>query len=321
MLDVVNVAMQLYTGNIMDRQSIISEIKRRLSEAGLSIIDAIRERELYFRISVTSACNLCCKFCHNEGGPKTGSIDPEIAEEAIIAAVSIGFKRVQFTGGEPLLHRDISNFVEVARSHTDDVGITTNGIYLLNVLEQLIDVGITRIHVSLQTESLIDAGSERTWGIPDWLAPTIQRANTGAFTLRLNLPVPANNLIEAEEFLHLLEDHRCDIKAFSVLPEGNIDNFSYPVDELAALIMRVNERRKDDPFSGEVIMRGFRSPVGVRCPNCKDNERCMEQSHSLRLGADLILRPCLASRAWDIPFRVEPEYETLTEAALLALDY
>jgi hypothetical protein len=47
----------------------------------------------------------------------------------------------------------------------------------------------------------------------------------------------------------------------------------------------------------------------------------MEQSHSLRLGADLVLRPCLATRHWDAPLRASAINESVTEAALLALDY
>lgn len=321
MEDIIIEPMRMNVSSHLSRQAIATEVENRLGNAGLSLPDAIRERELYFRVSVTGACNLSCQFCHNEGGPKKGSIDPEIAEEAIIAVVSLGFKRIQFTGGEPLLRKDICDFVQVARRHTNDVGITTNGTYLMRELDNLIDAGITRIHVSLQTESLIEASNEKTWGIPHWLVPTIERANTGAFTLRLNLPVPAHNMKETEGFLQLLEKYRCDIKVFSVLPEGEISDLTYPLDELKALVRRVNDRRRDDPLSGEVLLRGFRPPAGIRCLLCEDKARCKEQSHSLRLGADLMLRPCLASRAWDIPLRLEPENETLSESALLALDY
>lgn len=108
---------------------------------------------------------------------------------------------------------------------------------------------------------------------------------------------------------------------FSVLPEGAISELTYPLDELEIMVDRVNNKRKDDPLSGEVQLRGYRPPSGVRYPTCKDRERCKEQSHSLRLVADLMLRPCLASRAWDIPMRLEPGYETFFESAILALDY
>lgn len=305
----------------INREQIVAKVKKRLDEAGLSLADAIRERNLYFRVSVVGACDLNCQFCHNEGGPKKGLIDLEIAEKAIISAVSLGFTRVQFTGGEPLIRKDISSFISVAKRHIDDVGITTNGTYLMRELDNLVNADITRIHVSLQTESLIESGSNTAWGIPDWLAPIIERANTGSFLLRLNLPVPANNIKEAEDFLHLMEIHCCGVRVFSVLPERTISDLSFPLDELEAMVNRINKRRKDNSRTSEVLLRGFLPPSGIRCPTCNERARCKEQSHSLRLGADMILRPCLASREWDIPLCLDPQNPTLTESALLALDY
>jgi molybdenum cofactor biosynthesis enzyme MoaA len=303
------------------RTQFATQIRENLQKVRSSVRELIRERELYFRISVTGACNLSCQFCHNEGGPQNGVMTPEIAEAAIVSAVSLGFTRIQFTGGEPLLRKDISEFVKRAKRYVEDIGITTNGTYLLRELDKLVESGISRIHVSLQTESLVEAGSEKCWGIPDWLLPTITRARSGEFILRLNLPVPADAMTETERFLILLEDYRCDIKVFSVLPEGGVSNLVYPLGDLESLVEGVNHRRDVRSISGKVLLRGFRPPAGIRCPTCDERLRCREQSHSLRLGADLVLRPCLASRAWDIPLQLNSEDEVLLESTLLALDY
>ncbi len=303
------------------RTQFATQIRDSLQKDGVSLPELIKERELYFRISVTGACNLSCQFCHNEGGPQTGVMTPDIAEAAIVSAVSLGFTRVQFTGGEPLLRKDISEFVKRGKRYVQDVGVTTNGTFLLRELDKLVEAGISRIHVSLQTESLVEAGSEQCWGIPDWLLPTITRARSGEFDLRLNLPVPANAMAETENFLLLLEDYRCDIKVFSVLPEGGVSNLVYPLSDLESLVERVNHGRETRQINGKVFLRGFRPPAGIRCHTCDDRPRCREQSHSLRLGADLVLRPCLASRAWDVPLQLDREDDVLLESALLALDY
>ena len=305
----------------LSRPFVLSEIRKRLEQSRTTLVEAIRQRDLYFRVSVVGGCNLSCAFCHNEGAPTKGTIDIEVAEKAIAAAVAVGFDRVQFTGGEPLLRRDIGDFVRMARRQVQDVGVTTNGTYLLRALDDLVGANITRIHVSLQTESLIEAGSAERWGIPEWLAPTIHRANEGAFSLRLNLPVPADCLDAAEDFLVQLGEHRCDVKAFSVLPEGSTANTPYPLTKLEDMVMRVNSIRQAANVSCEVFLRGFRPPEGVRCPTCRDRDRCKEQSHSLRLGADLILRPCLATRDWDMPMGESDLEDQIREATLLALDY
>jgi molybdenum cofactor biosynthesis enzyme MoaA len=273
-------------------------------------------------VSVIGGCNLSCPFCHNEGAPTHGFLKLEVAETAIAAAAAAGFTRVQFTGGEPLLRLDIGDFVRAAKRHVDDVGVTTNGTYLMRALDPLVDAGISRIHVSLQTESLIEAGTPEAWGIPTWLAPTIERSNAGAFALRLNLPVPAEFLATTERFLDLLGEHRCDVKVFSVLPEGTTRDRPYPMDQLQAMVDRVNQQRRAARISsGEVFLRGYRPPSGIRCPSCADRDRCKEQSHSLRLGSDLMLRPCLATRAWDTPLDLPSVHSSVLESAKLALDY
>jgi GTP 3',8-cyclase len=320
-MQVINVLQQSIGTRNWSREFILDEILKRLKNDQLTLADAVRQRDLYFRVSVIGGCNLSCPFCHNEGGPTRGTIDLKIAEEAIAAAAKVGFTRVQFTGGEPLLRLDIADFVRMANKYVDDVGITTNGTFLMRAVDSLIDSRITRIHVSLQTESLIEAGSKEQWGIPDWLLPTISRANEGAFILRLNLPVPADCLATTEAFLRLLAEHRCDVKVFSVLPEGTTGNQPYPLTELEEMVARVNTERMAAKITSEVFLRGFRPPDGVRCPTCRDRDRCKEQSHSLRLGADLMLRPCLATRDWDMQLRNTDVYGSIREAALLALDY
>lgn len=302
------------------RASVLASIQQRLNDAGATLADAIRKRDLYFRVSVIGSCNLSCAFCHNEGAPTRGKMTVDHALRAVTAAAQIGFRRVQFTGGEPLLHPNIGQFVASARTVVDDVGVTTNGTYLIDKLPALLEGGIQRIHISLQTESLAEAGQGGSWGIPDWLAPALQYASEGRYFLRLNLPVPADSLPAAEDFLELLIPRSCDIQAFSILPEGETAQVPFPITELEALVARANQRRQELGARGRVLLRGFRPPTGIRCASCFDRDRCKEQSHSLRLGSDGNLRPCLATRSWDSALSDEL-VESLREAALLALDY
>jgi GTP 3',8-cyclase len=307
----------------VQRSRVLQEISQRLKERSQSLSDAIRQRELYFRISVVGTCNLSCTFCHNEGAPTRGKITLESVETALAAAVRVGFTRVQFTGGEPLLRPDIADFVKVARTYLSDVGVTTNGTFLPKRLDALVASGLHRLHVSLQTEPLHEAGTDGEWGIPDWLLPTVERAAEGSFIVRFNLPVPADSLTKADSFLGLLTGKGIDVKVFSVLPEGDERDSDYPISELEAIVDSVNMRnsRIADRVTGHVYLRGFRPPTGLRCAQCRDISRCKEQSHSLRLGADLQLRPCLATRDWDSHLEGSDIEESIRTAALLALDY
>lgn len=298
----------------------ISSIKKRLLEKKSTLAEEIAERKLYFRLSVIANCNLSCPFCHNEGAPTKGRIDLGFAEKSMATASSIGFTRIQFTGGEPLLRQDIGEFVRIGRQYSDDVGITTNGTFLPKHIDSLVKNGISRIHISLQAEALQSEGKDGAWAIPAWLAPILNYAGQGKFKLRLNMPVPADHLQEVENVLpDLVKD--CDVLVFSILPEGKSAQQLFPYDQFEEMVVRVNENSARIGLPGQVTIRGYKRPTGVRCSTCNDFDRCKEQSHSLRLGADKILRPCLATRQWDSVCRDEEIFNDMQEAAYLALDY
>lgn len=297
----------------------VSLIQKQLTSKGQTLAGAIRERSLYFRVSLLGGCNLKCTFCHNEGAPTTGTIDRTICNAAIKEAFNLGFRRVQFTGGEPLLHPKVADFISDARGIFDNVGITTNGTRLNQKIDDLIEAGITRIHISLQSETLREAGKDRLWGTPVWLEKILELSSRGYFSLRLNLPVPSDEILSAQTFLSEIAPFGNDIEVFSILPSYSSD--AYPLEQLHSIVRAENSRRQKQSLRGIVSIRGYRPPIGLRCGNCASFSLCREQSHSLRLGADHFLRPCLATRQWDIKVTLEDLHNQMREATLLALDY
>jgi molybdenum cofactor biosynthesis enzyme MoaA len=298
-----------------------SKILKKLTYNGKTISDAIEEKKLYFRVSLVGTCNLNCEFCHNEGAPYIGKLDLSFGLNAIKNARLLGFKRIQFTGGEPLLHSQVIEFVHDSKQIFSDVGITTNGILLKKFIYHLSEAGITRIHVSLQIESLIDSNVKDRWKVPNWLEPILEYSKTEAFTLRLNLPVPHNKLKEATMFLKEIAPFQCSIKLFSVLPSNKRMDFSYPLNELAEVARSENMRRNKNGCKGKISVREYFLPKGFRCQSCASYSSCRELSRSLRLGADGILRPCLATRKWDSPLNEKNMLESIEDAALFALDF
>jgi molybdenum cofactor biosynthesis enzyme MoaA len=312
---------ELPSATIANLDNVVDLIRTELVRRRQSLSDAIAARDLYFRVSLVGNCNLNCPFCHNEGAPTSGIADPGFVERAMAAAREVGFARVQFTGGEPLLHKKVEVFVSRASSIFTDVGVTTNGTLLLLKLEKLIAFGITRIHISLQEEPLRDAGEHGEWGVPGWLTTVLQRGQEAAVNIRLNLPVPAHAMDDAFSFVRRMRTFGCDLKVFSVLPEGQFRGEHYPLEELKRKVRDENRQRRLMGVPGEVLLREYREPDGVRCKQCKEFRFCKEQSHSLRLGADGILRPCLATRRWDLPLREEEMRTQIEASALLAIDY
>jgi cyclic pyranopterin phosphate synthase len=109
----------------------------------------------YLRVSVTDECDLDCRYCLHTATPTPASkllTDHELIS-TIQAAGSLGINKIRITGGEPLLRKDIIGLVkEISRiKGIDEICMTTNGIHLADYAQRLVDAGLTRVNVSLDS--------------------------------------------------------------------------------------------------------------------------------------------------------------------------
>ena len=110
------------------------------------------------RISLIDKCNLRCTYCMPaEGLPWLHKSSLLTAEEAVrladIGVRILGVKDIRFTGGEPLVRHDLAEIIAGVRELHPEVpiSITTNGIGLDKKVDTLVDAGLTRVNVSLDT--------------------------------------------------------------------------------------------------------------------------------------------------------------------------
>lgn len=111
----------------------------------------------YIRISVTDRCNFRCIYCMPEEGvpmvphQEILSYD-EITELAEIFA-DLGIRKIKLTGGEPLVRRGLPSLVKKLKSvrGIEKVTLTTNGVFLADLLGELKEAGIDGINLSLDT--------------------------------------------------------------------------------------------------------------------------------------------------------------------------
>jgi cyclic pyranopterin phosphate synthase len=111
----------------------------------------------YLRLSVTDRCNLRCIYCMPPGGVPPRRHEDILTYEELLAfaavAVRCGVSKVRLTGGEPLVRRDLPDFVaRLARTTgLDDISLTTNGILLPRFAADLRRAGLRRVNVSLDS--------------------------------------------------------------------------------------------------------------------------------------------------------------------------
>src|SRR5690554_4405055 len=99
------------------------------------------------RLSLTDRCNLRCAYCMPAKGmkflPRAEVLDFEDLAFAAKVLASLGVKSVRISGGEPLVRKDLPEFVRMLReAGTTKVAMTTNALLLKRHAAELKDAGL-----------------------------------------------------------------------------------------------------------------------------------------------------------------------------------
>jgi len=111
------------------------------------------------RVSVTDKCNFRCRYCMPAEGLEWLDREEVLSFEEISRLVRLlarmGVDEVRLTGGEPLVRRDLPVLVGMlARTPgLRDLSLTTNGVLLDRFAGPLVEAGLRRLNVSLDSLS------------------------------------------------------------------------------------------------------------------------------------------------------------------------
>ena len=263
------------------------------------------------RISLTDRCSLRCTYCMPEQGnewlARTSILSTDEIVEIASVAAGIGVTTFRLTGGEPLLRPDIVEVVRrLAAVRGPDgpvqIAMTTNGIRLAAVLPELIDAGLSRLNISIDTldRERFTALTRRD-RLADVLAGITAAAASGLRPLKLNAVamrgVNDGELVELVEFAISMGAQLRFIEQMP-LDAGHTWDRSMMV-ERDEILAALRQRWRLDPIPGrggapaeQWTLDGGPHSVGViasvTAPFCGDCDR-------LRLTADGQLRNCLFS--------------------------
>ncbi|MDR0303660.1 MAG: radical SAM protein [Chitinispirillales bacterium] len=95
------------------------------------------KKPLLLHYYITDKCNAKCEFCSiwETGGNQNAKL--EDVSQNLAAARKIGAKFVDFTGGEPLLNPNLSEFLEIAKKLKFITSVTTNTLLFEKYAEKL----------------------------------------------------------------------------------------------------------------------------------------------------------------------------------------
>lgn len=279
---------------------------------GSPLVDTFGRVHRDLRISLTDRCSLRCTYCMPEQGnewlARSSILTLDEIERVARVAAAAGVTTFRLTGGEPLLRTDVVDIVRRLSTITGpdgalvELAMTTNGIRLPELLPGLIDAGLRRLNISLDTLRP-DRFRELTRRdrLDDVLAGIEAAAASGLRPLKLN--AVAMRDVNDDELLDLVAfalDHGAEMRFIEQMPldAGHTWDRTRMVtreeilDALAARWVLTPIPGRGDAPAERWTLDGGPAAVGViasvTAPFCGDCDR-------LRLTADGQLRNCLFS--------------------------
>ncbi|MDX6400133.1 MAG: 3,8-cyclase [Gaiellaceae bacterium] len=303
------------------------------------LVDAWGREIKSVRISVTDKCNFRCTYCMPAEGLEWLGRDEILSFEEIARLVGVlarlGVDEVRLTGGEPLIRRDLPTLVGMlsATAGVRDLSLTTNGVLLDRLAGPLVEAGLQRLNVSLDSlnhvrfaeitrRDALDAvlrGLEEAERYPELRPIKVNCVAVKGFT-ETEVPALADlarrkpYVVRFIEFMPLDADEAW--REDDVLTGGEIraiiEAEHGPLVELPAKASSTARRFRFADGAGEL---GFVNPVSE--PFCSSCDR-------IRLTSDGQLRTCLFSRReWDLkrPLREGASDEELTQLLRFAIQH
>ena len=273
----------------------------------------------YLRISLTDRCNFRCIYCMPADGVCALAHDEilriEEIEQIVRVAAEHGIRSVRLTGGEPLVRKGVVELVESITSMPgiENVSLTTNGVLLPAMADDLSRAGLHRVNISLDTldpQQFRDI--TRTGRLEDTLAGIDAALEAGFNPVKVNAVTVRRLDQDFLKFAKLSCDRPLHVRFIEYMPlgdssENGIGWGKEDVIPSEELLETINERATesgmeplrpadDKPvgwgparyyeFPGAMGTVGFISPLSRHfCSEC----------NRLRLTADGKIRPCLFS--------------------------
>ncbi len=288
----------------------------------------------YLRIAITDRCNYRCVYCMPaEGVPfKTHEriLTFEQIEHFVRIASEYGIKHLRLTGGEPLARLGCADLAAMlmAIPGIKDIAITTNGALLPREAKRLVEAGVSRVNISLDTlDPEVFHAVTRVGKLDDALAGIDAALEAGFKTVKVNCVAVRALHQDFYSLAALSLDRPLHVRFIEYMPIGDDEtrakgipseenphfkdvslwdhSDTIPSEELHGIVSQAGV----DHGVGPLVAAGNHRPDGygpadywtfegaqgtVGFISAMSNHFC-SRCNRLRLTADGCLRPCLFS--------------------------
>lgn len=273
------------------------------------LVDRFGRTARDLRVSITERCSLRCTYCMPEEGLPAIPADRLLSSAEIVRVVELsvrmlGIREVRFTGGEPLMRRDLEDIIAGCAQRLPDVPLmmTTNAIGLEHRAQRLADAGLRRVNISLDSVDRAEfAKLTRRDRLPSVLAGIRAAVRAGLAPVKVNAVLMPDTLAGAPELLAWCLDEGCELRFIEEMPldadrewaRANMITAQQLLDVLGSRFDLVEVGRDDPAAPAEQwLVDGGPATVGIIASVTRS---FCETCDRTRLTADGMIRSCLFS--------------------------
>ena len=193
------------------------------------------------RLSLTAACNYACSYCV-PNGKKLLPAKLELPADDLLTLTSLlkeaaNLSELRITGGEPLLSPKFGEFMKaVPGLQFSDTALTTNGELLVQKLPLIVDSGIRRINVSLDTLDQNQHVEIARTGNLDNVLKGIARAQAAGIVVKMNMvPMRGCNTDQILPLLDYCLSRNIELRFIELMKMGHLQQGTRFEDEYFGL--------------------------------------------------------------------------------------
>jgi cyclic pyranopterin phosphate synthase len=196
------------------------------------MIDPFGRHVSYLRVSVTDRCDFRCVYCmpeHMTFLPKADVLSLEELDRLCSAFIRKGVNKLRLTGGEPLVRRDVMRLFQALSRHLQtgdlkELTVTTNGSQLARYAKELVDCGVKRINVSVDTLNPDKFREITRWGDLAKVMHGIDVAQAAGLRIKINaVALRGVNEEEIPQLVAWAHKNSMDITLIETMPMGDVD--------------------------------------------------------------------------------------------------
>ena len=258
----------------------------------------------YLRVSVTDNCNLRCIYCMSEKENNFLKKNEKLTDDEIYIIVKesseLGIKKVRITGGEPLVKPNLVNLIGRINSISgiEEIYLTTNGILLADMIDELALNGLKGVNISLDSLNEERFNKLTRLGKLNKVLEAIDKAIDLGIKVKLNTVIVNDiNKDEIIDFVNITKEKNIDVRFIELMPIGVAINYKGATNEEVLKIISENysdyeevARSKSGGPASYIKLKDAKGKIGFisAISNC-----FCEECNRIRLTPEGFLKQCL----------------------------